>query len=56
MKRALWDQATSIIPGGDGLLPKSPARCAPDIWPTYFSECPDVNVTDLDENSYGRIL
>jgi glutamate-1-semialdehyde 2,1-aminomutase len=49
---ALWDQATSIIPGGNGLLSKRPDRYAPDIWPTYFSECLGVNVTDLDENSY----
>jgi glutamate-1-semialdehyde 2,1-aminomutase len=48
----LWKRAVKAIPGGNGLLSKRPDRYAPDIWPTYFSKCSGVNVTDLDGNNY----
>lgn len=50
--RQLWKRAVRVMPGGNGLLSKRPDRYAPDIWPTYFSECSGVNVIDLDGNSY----
>ena len=48
----LWSRSIKAIPGGNGLLSKRPDRYAPDIWPTYFSKCSGVNVTDLDGNDY----
>ena len=33
----LWNEAKTIIPGGNGLLSKRPDRYCPDLWPTYFS-------------------
>lgn len=48
----LWKRAVRAIPGGNGLLSKRPDRYAPDIWPTYFSRCEGVTVTDLDGNTY----
>ena len=50
--KQLWKRAVRAIPGGNGLLTKRPERYAPDIWPTYFSECSGVNVIDLEGNSY----
>ena len=48
----LWKRAVKAIPGGNGLLSKRPDRYAPVIWPSYFSECYGVNVTDLDGNTF----
>jgi glutamate-1-semialdehyde 2,1-aminomutase len=48
----LWKRAVKVIPGGNGLLSKRPDRYAPDIWPSYFSECYGTNVTDLDGNTF----
>ena len=48
----LWDRSVQAIPGGNGLLSKRPERYTPDIWPTYFSRCSGVKVTDLDGNCY----
>ena len=48
----LWNKATSLIPGGNGLLSKRPERFAPDIWPTYYSSAKGCEIKDLDGNSY----
>jgi glutamate-1-semialdehyde 2,1-aminomutase len=48
----LWNRAVRAIPGGNGLLSKRPDRYAPDIWPTYFSKCKGVRVTDLNGNTF----
>jgi len=48
----LWKRAIHAIPGGNGLLSKRPERYAPDIWPTYFSTCEGIRVTDLDGRTY----
>ena len=48
----LWNKATSLIPGGNGLLSKRPDRFAPDIWPTYYSSAKGCEIKDLDGNSY----
>ena len=51
-----WKRAVDAIPGGNGLLSKRPDRYAPDIWPSYFSSCKGVSVTDLDGNNYIDML
>ena len=48
----LWGKAIEIIPGGNGLLSKRPARYAQELWPVYFSEAHGVTVKDLENNSY----
>ena len=48
----LWDESVRYIPGGNGLLSKRPDRYAPDIWPSYFSSCKGVCVTDLDGKKF----
>lgn len=48
----MWQRAIKSLPGGNGLLSKRPDRYAPDIWPSYFSSCSGVKVTDLDGNDY----
>ena len=48
----LWNKATSIIPGGNGLLSKRPERFGADIWPTYYSSAKGCEIKDLDGNSY----
>lgn len=48
----LWEKAIEIIPGGNGLLSKRPARYAQELWPVYFSEAHGVIVKDLENNSY----
>lgn len=48
----LWNRAKKIIPGGNNLLSKRPDRYAPDIWPSYFSSCKGVEVTDLDGKKF----
>jgi len=48
----LWKKAIEIIPGGNGLLSKRPARYAQELWPVYFSEAHGVTVKDLDNNRY----
>ena len=48
----LWNRAINVIPGGNGLLSKRPDRYLPAIWPTYFSSCKGVEVTDLDGNKF----
>jgi glutamate-1-semialdehyde 2,1-aminomutase len=48
----LWNEAKSIIPGGNGLLSKRPDRYAKDIWPTYFNKAKGCQIWDLDDNVY----
>ncbi len=48
----LWQRATKIIPGGNGLLSKRPDRYLPNFWPTYFSKSKGINVWDLENNKY----
>ena len=48
----LWQKATKIIPGGNGLLSKRPDRYLPNFWPTYFSKSKGINVWDLENKKY----
>ena len=48
----LWKRALNSIPGGNGLLSKRPDRYLPDTWPTYYSKCHGVKITDLDNKEY----
>ena len=48
----LWNKATKIIPGGNGLLSKRPDRFLPKLWPTYYSKCKGIEVWDLDNKKY----
>ncbi len=48
----LWEEALSVIPGGNGLLSKRPSRYLPDMWPTYFDSAKGVEITDLEGNNY----
>ena len=41
---SLWMKAQKIIPGGNGLLSKRPARFSPDYWPTYFKKAKGINL------------
>ena len=50
--KKLWKSADNAIPGGNGLLSKSPDRYAPDIWPTYFSKAKGISIWDLEGNEY----
>jgi len=50
--KLLWEEAQSIIPGGNGLLSKRPDRYAKDIWPVYFSKAKGCQIWDLDDNVY----
>jgi len=50
--KLLWEEALSIIPGGNGLLSKRPDRYAKDIWPVYFSKAKGCQIWDLDDNIY----
>ncbi len=50
--KTLWQKASKIIPGGNGLLSKRPERFLPDGWPTYFSKSKGVYIWDLDNNKY----
>lgn len=50
--KKLWDDALSVIPGGNGLLSKRPDRYAKDIWPVYFSKAKGCQILDLDDNVY----
>jgi glutamate-1-semialdehyde 2,1-aminomutase len=48
----LWERATKVIPGGNGLLSKRPDRYAPTVWPTYFSKAKGVEIWDLENNKF----
>jgi glutamate-1-semialdehyde 2,1-aminomutase len=48
----LWCKAIDVIPGGNGLLSKRPARYAKELWPVYFNDAKGIIVTDLNNNSY----
>lgn len=48
----LWNRATEVIPGGNGLLSKRPDRYLPKNWPTYYSSCHGVEVYDLEGNKF----
>jgi glutamate-1-semialdehyde aminotransferase len=50
--KKLWNDALSVIPGGNGLLSKRPDRYAKDIWPVYFSKAKGCQIWDLDDNVY----
>jgi glutamate-1-semialdehyde aminotransferase len=50
--KKLWDDALSVIPGGNGLLSKRPDRYAKDIWPVYYSKAKGCQIWDLDDNVY----
>ena len=48
----LYKHAKERIPGGVGLLSKSPEQFAPDRWPGYFSRAKGCEVWDLDGKHY----
>ena len=50
--KTLWQKASKIIPGGNGLLSKRPERFLPDGWPAYFRKSKGVFIWDLDNNKY----
>ena len=50
--QSLWKRALKVMPGGNGLLSKRPDRYLPSMWPTYFSSCKGIEVTDLDGNKF----
>ncbi len=50
--RELWQQAKSLIPGGNQLLSKRPEMYLPGLWPTYFKKAEGCRVWDLDGNEY----
>ena len=52
LSQNLWYRATRVIPGGNGLLSKRPNRYLPKHWPTYYSSCNGVEVTDLEGNKF----
>lgn len=48
----LWGRAINVIPGGNGLLSKRPARYAQELWPVYFSKANGVEIDDLEGNRF----
>jgi glutamate-1-semialdehyde aminotransferase len=48
----LYKKAKKLIPGGTQLLSKRPEMFLPELWPSYYSRCKGVEVTDLDGNVY----
>jgi len=48
----LWNQAKSIIPGGNSLFSKRPEIFLPGVWPTYFTKTQDNYVWDLEKKKY----
>ena len=52
LNQNLWNRATKVIPGGNGLLSKRPERYLPTNWPTYYSSCKGVEVKDLEGNKF----
>jgi glutamate-1-semialdehyde 2,1-aminomutase len=48
----LWNQAKSIIPGGNSLFSKRPEIFLPGFWPTYFTKTKDNYVWDLEKKKY----
>ena len=48
----IWNKATKIIPGGNGLLSKRPFRYLPNLWPTYYKKSKGLNIWDLDNKKY----
>lgn len=51
----LWEEAQSLIPGGNMLLSKRPDLWLPDHWPTYYSKAKGCFVWDLDGNRYTDV-
>ncbi len=50
--KKLWNKASKIIPGGNGLLTKRPERFLPDGWPTYYIKSKGVYIWDLNNKKY----
>ena len=48
----LWNKATNLIPGGNGLLSKRPERYLPGLWPVYYKKAKVAYIWDLDGNKY----
>ncbi|MBC69476.1 aminotransferase class III-fold pyridoxal phosphate-dependent enzyme [Acinetobacter sp.] len=48
----LWNKATNLIPGGNGLLSKRPERYLPGLWPVYYKKAKGAYIWDLDNNKY----
>jgi len=48
----LYTHAKERIPGGTGLLSKSPEQFAPGQWPGYYTKAKGCEVWDLDGNHY----
>jgi len=48
----VWNKATKIIPGGNGLLSKRPFRYLPNLWPTYYKKSKGLNIWSLDNKKY----
>jgi len=48
----LYKKAKKLIPGGTQLLSKRPEMFLPELWPSYYSKCKGVEVTDLDGSVY----
>ncbi|MBP5640674.1 MAG: aminotransferase class III-fold pyridoxal phosphate-dependent enzyme [Victivallales bacterium] len=48
----LYERAKRLIPGGVGLLSKSPYILAPGTWPAYHSQAHGCEVVDLDGKHY----
>ena len=51
-KNLLYERAKKIIPGGTSLFSKKPENILPNLWPTYFEKCKDINVWDLNKKKY----
>ena len=52
LSQNLWNRATTVIPGGNGLLSKRPDRYLPKNWPTYYASCKGVEIKDLEGNKF----
>lgn len=48
----LWEEAKSVIPGGNQLLSKRSERFLPGKWPAYFRYAKGCAVEDLDGNKF----
>ena len=49
----IWKNALKLIPGGNGLLSKSPLRFLPSGWPTYSKDANGININSLDNKIYN---
>ncbi|MCX5695199.1 MAG: aminotransferase class III-fold pyridoxal phosphate-dependent enzyme [Candidatus Omnitrophica bacterium] len=48
----LWNEAKTIIPGGNQLLSKRVERFLPGEWPAYYTKAKGCQIWDLDGNRY----